>query len=324
MIPPVHHRALCPIPETIHDPVVLRHKTQEGVRCSRRLCDVPVLIPENLAELREAACSHDPVLLAGGTDLMVALNHRSQRIESDSTVVSLARVPELRSWSHDPTSGELTIGSGITWSQLERAPFDALAPALAQAARTVGSPQIRNAGTIGGNIATASPAGDGLPVLLALDATVDSVGSDGERSTPLSELLTGTKRTSLAAGEVIVAVRFKVDDGWQGYAKIGVRNAMVISVAGVALVLDGTARRARIALGSVGPTVLLAGEASAFLTSEFDWDSWTCSEATIATVAEMAAEESRPIDDHRSTAEYRRHGVRVLTSRLLKRGRERR
>ncbi|MDA0203242.1 MAG: FAD binding domain-containing protein, partial [Actinobacteria bacterium] len=92
-----------------------------------------MLIPENLAELREAACSHDPVLLAGGTDLMVALNHRSQRIESDSTVVSLAQVSELRTWSHDSTSGELTIGSGITWSQLERTPFDTLAPALAQA-----------------------------------------------------------------------------------------------------------------------------------------------------------------------------------------------
>lgn len=295
-----------------------------GWERARRLCGVPVLIPENLAELREAAGSHDPVLLAGGTDLMVALNHRSRRIESSATVVSLALVSELRTWSNDPTSGELTIGSGITWSQLERAPFDTVAPALAQAARTVGSPQIRNAGTIGGNIATASPAGDGLPVLLALDAMVDTVGVDGERSTPLSELLTGPKRTSLVGGEVIVAVRFNANDGWQGYAKIGVRNAMVISVAGVALVLDRAARRARIALGSVGPTVLLAGEASEFLTSEFDWDTWTCSEATIATVAEMAAEESRPIDDHRSTAEYRRHGVRVLTSRLLKRGRERR
>ena len=289
-----------------------------------RLSDVTVLIPENLAELREASESPDVILLAGGTDLMVSVNHRSRRIGSDATVVSLARVPELRSWSHDPASGEVVIGGGITWSQLERPPFDSLAPALAQAARTVGSPQIRNAGTIGGNIATASPAGDGLPVLLALGAVVDIIGSAGQRSSSLADLLTGPKRTTLAPGEVIVSVRVTETAGWQGYAKIGVRNAMVISVAGVAMVLDGAARKATIALGSVGPTVLLAAEASARLSSEFDWDAWSCSESTIVSVGEIAAAEARPIDDHRSTAEYRRHGVRVLTSRLLSRGLDRR
>jgi len=286
----------------------------------RRLGNVPVLIPESLEELRDASSAPEVVFLGGGTDLMVAVNHRSREIAPSSTVISLARVPELRSWSHDPVSGELSIGGGVTWAQLERAPFVELAPALAQAARTVGSPQIRSAGTIAGNIATASPAGDGLPVLLALDACVELVGPSGDRTLPLGELLTGPKRTALEPDEVISAVRFVCRTGWQGYAKIGTRNAMVISVAGVAVVLDGERRLARIALGSVGPTVLLAREASERLTEGFDWKDWFCEEAIIAEVGELAAAEARPIDDHRSTADYRRHGVRVLTTRLVRRG----
>lgn len=285
---------------------------------------MPVVVPESLEELRSAAADGEVVLLAGGTDLMVSLNHRSRVLAPDVTVIGLSRIPELATWTHDPSRGEVTIGAAVTWADLERPPFDQLCPALAQAARTVGSPQIRNAGTLAGNIATASPAGDGLPALLALGASVDLMGASGDRNLPLDQLLLGPKRTAIDAGEVITAVRVPEVDGWQGYAKIGVRNAMVISVAGVAVVLDAASRSARIALGSVGPTVFVAERASQLLAGAFDWDTWTCDSGAIDDVAETAASEARPIDDHRSTAAYRRHGVRVLTGRLIRRGVERR
>ena len=312
-------------PRTLHDSLrYLESSFRVDARAPSRLSGVPVVLPETLDELRTVTAGGDVVLLAGGTDLMVALNHRARVLPPDTTVVGLSAIPELATWSHEPSSGEVTIGACVTWADLERPPFDQLCPALAQAARTVGSPQIRNAGTLAGNIATASPAGDGLPVLLALGATVDLAGRSGDRNVPLDDLLLGPKRTAIEPDEVITAIRVPQVQGWQGYAKIGVRNAMVISVAGVAVVLDADARRARVALGSVGPTVFVAEEASRILSESFDWDGWQCEESIIATVADTAAAEARPIDDHRSTAAYRRHGVRVLASRLVSRGVERR
>ena len=191
-------------------------------------------------------------------------------------------------------------------------------PALGQAARTVGSPQIRNTATLGGNVGTCSPAGDGLPVLAALDAIVHLVSATGSRSLPFLEFMTGPKRTALLPGELIEAVTVPVFRGWQGYAKVGVRNAMVISNAGACLAVDDSGG-VRIALGSVGPTILRCPEAETFAAAVVDHDQRAVADDDVAEFGRLAAEAARPIDDHRSTAAYRRHAVAVLARRLLRR-----
>jgi CO/xanthine dehydrogenase FAD-binding subunit len=262
-----------------------------------------------------AALDRDPdtELLAGGTDLMVEVNFGHRRPRS---IVALRAVPELRGWRID--GEEVVIGSGCTYTELEQAELAAVAPALAMAARTVGSPQIRNAGTIGGNLGTASPAGDTLPVLAALEARVTVGSSVGERVVALDELIVGPKRTTLAPGELIVDVRVPLVDGPQEYLKIGTRNAMVIAVADLALVVDRPARAVRCALGSVGPTVLRARDAEAWVAARVDWDTGQLVDEHVAgEFGARVAAAARPIDDHRSTADYRRHGIGVLAERAL-------
>ena len=206
----------------------------------------------------------------------------------------------------------LRLGAAVTYAELERAPLAGLAPALAQAARTVGSPQIRNAATIGGNLATCSPAGDGLPVLAALDAVVELRGPDGTRTLPVLEFMTGVKRTALRPSELIVAVTVPVLDGWQGYAKVGVRNAMVIAIAGACLAVDRPGRSVRLALGSVAPTIVRAADAEAHAVATVDWDTDAVTEQDANRFGELAAAATSPIDDHRATAAYRRRAVEVL------------
>jgi len=199
-------------------------------------------------------------------------------------------------------------------------PLAALSPGLAQAARTVGSPQIRNAGTIGGNVGTASPAGDTLPVLAALDAVVELAHADGRRELPMTEFIVGPKRTTLRPGELITAVRIPAVAGAQEYLKVGVRNAMVIAVASVALSVDSERQMIGVGLGSVGPVPLRAPEAEAWAAERIDWSSGQLSDpADTARFGELVAAASSPIDDHRSTAAYRRHAVTVLAARALTR-----
>src|SRR4051794_26621341 len=268
-----------------------------------------------------AAMAIDPAahVLAGGTDLMVEVNfgHRSP-----SAVIAIDRVPELRGWRRvdGPVGpgGALRLGAGLTYRDMLALDLAALVPALAQAARTVGSPQIRNAATLGGNVGTCSPAGDGLPVLAALDAIVHLVSATASRNLSFSDFMTGPKRTALLPGELIEAVTVPVFQGWQGYAKVGVRNAMVISNAGACLVVDDTGA-VRIALGSVGPTILRCPDAEAFANSVVDHDNRSVAEDAVAEFGRLTAEAARPIDDHRSTAAYRRHAVAVLARRLLRR-----
>ncbi len=261
--------------------------------------------------------AQDPsaLVLAGGTDLMVELNggHRTA-----GSVVCVNRVSELRSWRHDPGSGTLTIGAGVTYAELEQPPLAALVPALAEAARTVGSPQIRNAATIGGNLGTASPAGDGLPVLAAHDAVVHLASATERRDVPFGEFAVGPKRTVLRPGELITGVSVPVLRGFQGYRKVGVRNAMVIATASACLAVDEVARTVRLALGSVGPTILRAGEAEALAAAGVDWAAGAADDDLVARFAAAAAAAARPIDDHRSTAAYRRRAIEVLSGRLLR------
>jgi CO/xanthine dehydrogenase FAD-binding subunit len=268
---------------------------------------VSVATPATLDEAL-AVLAADPTraVLAGGTDLMVEINFGHRAPES---VLALHRVAALRAWSR--TDDSVVIGSGVTCATLERAPLADLVPALGQAARTVGSPQIRAAATIGGNLATASPAGDLLPVLSALDATVRIAHADSARASSIHDFLVGPKRSSLGPGELVVGVEVPVRAGRQEFLKVGTRNAMVISVASVAMAHVGD--RLQVALGSVGPTVLRARDAEAWFAARgLDVDA-------IDEFGERVAAEARPIDDHRSTADYRRHAVRVCATRAASR-----
>ena len=282
---------------------------------------MPVVVPTSLADAVAAAgAAPDALLLAGGTDVMVELNERHRRLPwSDAAVIALSRVPELTSWTFDPDARLLRLGAGVRWAEIEREPLKSMVPALAEAARTVGSPQIRNAGTVGGNLATCSPAGDGLPVLAALDAEVNLIASSGRRSMPIAEFMVGVKRTALEPGELIESVTVPVFDGWQGYSKVGVRNAMVIATASACIVTDVTGRTVRIALGSVGPTIIRCPEAEQLVADAADWTARTIDDATAAEAGRIAADTSRPIDDHRSSAEYRRHAIGVMVRRLVHR-----
>ena len=274
---------------------------------------VPTTLAEALAALADSpADSPAATVVAGGTDVMVEVNfgHRSV-----SDVVMVNRVAELRTWRHE--ADVLHLGAGVTWSEIESSPIAEWVPALAQAARTVGSPQIRHVGTVGGNLGTCSPAGDGLPVLAALDAIVHLASADGARSLPFGDYMVGPKRTARRPGELITGVTVPVLGGWQGYSKVGVRNAMVIATASVALVAD--AGSVRLALGSVGPTILRCPEAEAFAAANVDFTSGVASSAVVTQFAELARAAARPIDDHRSSAAYRRHAVGVLAGRLLRR-----
>jgi len=281
---------------------------------------VTVLAPTRLDDA-VAALAADPSLtvLAGGTDLMVALNYGQRR---PAGVLSLRRVPELHDWhvEGEGPDAHVVLGAATTYTTLLDPALAALVPALAQASRTVGSPQIRNTGTIGGNLGTASPAGDTLPVLVALDATVELASAAGRRTLLVADFVTGPKRTALAPGELVAAVRVPVARGPQEFLKIGVRNAMVIAVATCALVLDLDRRRLACALGAVGPGPIRDHDAERWATTRLDWAARPVLEPRLAEgFARRMADASRPIDDHRATAAYRRHAVEVLARRALER-----
>ena len=254
-------------------------------------------------------------ILAGGTDVMVEINSGHRRPDA---VVAVGRIPALRGW--EVSGPTLRVGAATTYTEMLDAAFAQVAPALAEAARTVGSPQIRNAGTLGGHVGTASPAGDTLPVLVALDAVVVLASRRGERRVPLVEFITGPKRTALDPGELIIAVEVIAGPGLaQEYLKVGTRNAMVIAVASCALVLDRARRSVRVGLGSVGPTPLRAPAAEAWGAARLAWDRPMVDPALAAEFGRRVAAEARPIDDHRSTADYRRHAVGVMAGRALRR-----
>ena len=252
-------------------------------------------------------------LLAGGTDLMVEVNFGHRR---PSSVVGLRRVAELR--GYEVLDYEVVLWSGVTWTEVEHDLAEVL-PGLAAAARTVGSPQMRNAGTVGGNIGTASPAGDGLPVLAALDATVVLARRDGERRLPLAEVITGVKKTAIEPGEVIREIRVPRLDGPQQFLKVGTRNAMVISIVVCGLAVDRAGRSVRLGLGSVAPRPVRATAAEAFIADAIDWDRLTAPADAVERFGELAREAADPISDQRGTAEFRRHAVGVVATRALRR-----
>jgi len=286
---------------------------------------VTVINAVSLREAMQALRDHPGArLVQGGTDLMVEVNFNRAAVND---VVALRQVNELRRWHvEDDGAGDaktVRIGAGVPYAEMERAPLCDIVPALAQAARTVGSPQIRAAGSLGGNLGTCSPAGDGLPVLSALDATVHLQSIDSERAMSVHDFMVGVKKNARRSDEVIVAVTLPIVEGFQGYAKVGTRNAMVISAASACLVHDARAGTVRLALGAVGPTVVRARRAEAWLDQEATLrGAVSLDDATAREFGRRAADECTPIDDHRSTAAYRRHAVAVLAERLVLRARD--
>jgi len=242
----------------------------------------------------------DAVPVAGGTDLMVELNARRVR---PPMLLDLSRVDELATWRRD--HGVVFLGAGMTFARIARELTDF--PPLVQAARSVGSVQVVNRATLGGNLATASPAGDSLPVLAAYDAQVVACSLYHTRRVALADFLIGPKRTALAPEELIVGVEWRPVDGRGSFVKVGVRNAMVIAIASICLQYDDETGGVRLALGSVGPTVLRATRAETFAAEMHD----------PAEFGRLAAEEARPIDDVRASAAYRRRVVEVLARRAL-------
>jgi CO/xanthine dehydrogenase FAD-binding subunit len=254
-------------------------------------------------------------ILAGGTDLMVQANRGALSLEN---VLDLSRIPELKKWTLQ--DGEILLGAGVSYTDLAETQLAELIPALAQAARTVGSPQIRNAGTLGGNLATASPAGDTIPVLVAMDAILQLKSSTDNREVPITEFVTGVKTNVLKSGEIIESIRIPVFEGPQEFLKVGTRNAMVISVVSLALVTDYLEKMLRVGVGSVSPVPFRATEAEEFISQEFDWENKShLSEKIINKFSELVANSTKPIDDHRGTADYRKHAVGVLAKRALER-----
>jgi CO/xanthine dehydrogenase FAD-binding subunit len=278
---------------------------------------VDFLQPSSLREALEAKAERPEALpIAGGTDVMVELNFDHGRPEA---ILDLTRAAELAAWDRD--DGRLRVGAGVTYTRA----IDELAvamPGLALAARTVGSPQIRNRGTIGGNLGSASPAGDCHPPLLAGGAEVELVSAAGSRRLPVEEFFTGPKRSALRPDELIAAVHLPAATGPQQFAKIGTRNAMVIAVCSFALALDPERRRVGTGIGSAGPTPLRATEAERFLEGVLDEEGLWASraplgEAAAARFGELAGRAARPIDDVRGTAAYRVHALGVLARRTL-------
>jgi CO/xanthine dehydrogenase FAD-binding subunit len=262
------------------------------------LSHVDVLTPRNLDEaLAMKAERPDALPIQGGTDVMVELNFDRRR---PAALLNLNEVSELKRWGRE--DGTLRLGASLTYTEAMGS-LGGLLPALAEASRTVGSPQIRNRGTIGGNLGTASPAGDALPPLLIEGAEVELASVRGTRRLPLTEFLVGPKRNALAEDELIAAVLIRPSGAAQTFMKVGPRNAMVIAVCSLALTVDRERDELRASFGSAAP---VAGLVVAPM-SEVD------------SFPERVAAAASPIDDVRGTAAYRRHALRVLARRALER-----
>jgi CO/xanthine dehydrogenase FAD-binding subunit len=273
--------------------------------------------PTTWAEaLAAKAASPDLLPIAGGTDVMVELNFDRRR---PTGLLDLTRVAELREWS--VADGAVELGAGVTYAQVI-ADLAELLPGLAMASRTVGSPQIRNRGTVGGNLGSASPAGDAHPPLLAAEAVVEIASVRGVRRLPVGDFFLGVKRSALEPDELIRAVHVPMARGPEQFSKIGPRNAMVIAVVSFGLRLDPSRRRVGTGLGSAAPTPRTATEAEEFLAGGLEevgaWDaSRELPAPLVARFAELVAAAAEPVDDVRGSAAYRRHALAVMARRTL-------
>lgn len=275
------------------------------------------LRPATWSEALETKAAHpDATPIAGGTDVMVEINFDHRR---PNTLLDLTGIDELAQWSQE--GDRLRIGAGLPYTRLIDELGDRL-PGLAIASRTVGSPQIRNRGTVGGNLGSASPAGDAHPPLLASDTDVEVQSVRGTRMVPIAEFFTGVKRNALARDELIAAVHLAPASGPQQFAKIGTRNAMVIAVCTFAIALHPDRQRVGTGIGSAAPTPCRAIEAQEFLAAELtDSEQWSrprpLADSLVRRFGELVAQAAAPIDDVRGTADYRRHALAVMARRTL-------
>jgi CO/xanthine dehydrogenase FAD-binding subunit len=266
--------------------------------------------------LQTRAAYPEAVAVAGGTDVLVELNFGRLH---PSALLDLGRVRELTGWSRQ--DGHIRIGAGVTYRELIASLAGDL-PALAMAARTVGSPPIRNRGTIGGNLGSASPAGDCHPPLLAAGAEVEVASEQRSRTVPMSEFFVAPKRNVLGQDELIAAVWVPAATGPQVFSKVGTRNAMVIAACSFALALQPDKRRVGTGIGSAGPVPLPAPTAESFLEGHLEetgaWESKApLPGSVLSRFGQLVADAARPIDDVRASAAYRRRALEVLGRRAL-------
>lgn len=274
-----------------------------------------ILRPSSLDELlHKMEQNPEALLMAGGTDLLVRL--RRQSGHDQCPLISLANLQELHSIRRDETS--IAIGAATAFSAIIADPLiTEHAPLLARAARTIGGPAIRNMATIGGNIRTASPAGDSLTPLYLLDALIEIASQRGKRLLPIGEFIIGPGQVALCYDEVITRILLprRADSPCQWFEKVGRRKSMAIAVtsfAGLAKLSDeGTIEEACFTWGSVGPTVVrIPALEKELVNSPLD-------DNTIRHAAEIVRESVAPITDIRATADYRRSVAGNLLVRFM-------
>ncbi|KUL40907.1 carbon monoxide dehydrogenase [Streptomyces sp. NRRL F-4489] len=276
------------------------------------------LRPASWEEALAAKAEHPTAVpIAGGTDVMVEINFDHRRPEY---LLDLNRIGDLYEWE----AGEKTVrlGASVSYTKIMEN-LRAELPGLALASHTVASPQIRNRGGVGGNLGTASPAGDAHPALLASGCEVEVESAErGVRMIPIDEFYVGVKRNALAADELIRAVHLPKADGPQQFSKVGTRNAMVIAVCAFGIALHPETRTVRTGIGSAAPTPVRAKEAETFLAAALEdggfWESGKPIPPSVAKqFAQLASGACNPIDDVRGSAKYRRHAVGIMARRTL-------
>ncbi|MFD3919520.1 FAD binding domain-containing protein [Streptomyces sp. NPDC058595] len=275
------------------------------------------LRPAGWEEALAAKAEHPTAVpIAGGTDVMVEINFDHRRPEY---LMDLGRIGELSEW----TVGEehVRLGASVPYTRIMENLRTEL-PGLALASHTVGSPQIRNRGSVGGNLGAASPAGDAHPALLAAGAEVEVESVRGVRRIPVEEFYTGVKRNALAPDELIRSVLIKKASGPQQFSKVGTRNAMVIAVCAFGIALHPDTRTVKTGIGSAAPTPLRARAAEDFLNAALEeggfWENGKVITPSVAKqFADLASGACNPIDDVRGTAKYRRHAVGIMARRTL-------
>ena len=267
------------------------------------------LRPRTLREAVEALGAPGVSILAGGTDFFPALGERKPA----SPVLDVTAIPELRGIEIGPE--RICIGAAATWTEVIRTKLPRAFDALKAAAREVGSAQIQNRATVAGNLCNASPAADGVPPLLALDAEIDLLSARGERRVPLASFITGNRKTVREAGEIVTAILVpRTIEGPSAFLKLGARRYLVISIAMVAAILEtdstGRVAQARVAVGSCSPV--------ARRLTQLEQELVGASLGALGTRVEPRhLDVLSPIDDLRGTAEYRRDAARTLVARAL-------
>jgi CO/xanthine dehydrogenase FAD-binding subunit len=269
--------------------------------------------PESCSDLAVLLQDGNSTILAGGSDLIPRMR-RSQF--SPDRLVDISHLSDLRSISR--TESQIKIGSLSTHADLIHSDLlQQSAPLLAQAAKTIGCQQTRQRGTLGGNLANASPAADTAPALLALDAEVNIAGLHSDRTVPLTQFFITPGKTCLQPGEYITGVQFGIPTGCWGtsYIKLGKRNGMAIAIASVAVYLEvdpaGFIRQVRVAFGSVAPTPLRCSTVENLLSGK------KASPDLFEQVSREIQRDISPIDDIRATETYRRHAVEIILNRAL-------